>query len=56
MRSHWAPYIREKGRRENFGAKMWDECVVLWGTHWGIEKHRWEHMQGHAGNRMRTPK
>ncbi len=43
MRSHWAPYIREKGRRENFGAKMWDECVVLWGTHWGIEKHRWEH-------------
>jgi hypothetical protein len=22
---------------------MWDECVVLWGTHWEIEKHHWEH-------------
>jgi hypothetical protein len=21
---------------------MWDECVVLWGTHWEIEKHHWE--------------
>jgi hypothetical protein len=43
VRSHWATYIGEEGRRENFGAKMWDECGVLWGTHWEIEKHHWEH-------------
>jgi hypothetical protein len=26
---------------------MWDKCVVLWGTHWEIEKHNWEHARTH---------
>jgi hypothetical protein len=26
---------------------MWDKCVVLWGTHWEIEKYNWEHAGRH---------
>jgi hypothetical protein len=27
---------------------MWDKCVVLWGTHWKIEKHNSEHAGTHC--------
>jgi hypothetical protein len=41
-------YMGEKARMENFGGKECGiKCVVLWGTHWEIEKHNWEHAGTH---------
>jgi hypothetical protein len=39
--SLWPPYIGENG--ELWGKEYAIKCAVLWGTHWELEKHNWEH-------------